>query len=183
MNATTEVMVREMSKEEFLGKYYHPGVYMDACSACPFYARRWSCPPGLPDAASYLERYSKVMLVSIKVNYSSEALAAAADAKSVEAVREETYEQVKMQLLLTLISQESEVGGGKTLGAGRCHFCDHCAREEGKPCRNPEWRRYSITGFGFDLTKLMEEQFQTKLIWKKDGLPDYDVAVAALFCP
>ncbi|MDD3279643.1 MAG: DUF2284 domain-containing protein [Lachnospiraceae bacterium] len=183
MKYETEVQVKEMSKEDFLGRYYHPGQYLDACKACPFYNKRWSCPPGLPDARGYLECYSRVLLVSVKVNYAPETLAAAVSAGEVERIREETYEQVKMQLLLQLIAQEREVGGGKTLGAGRCHFCDHCAREEGKPCRNPQWRRYSITGFGFDLTSLLEEQFEIKLLWKSQGLPDYDVAVVALFCP
>lgn len=43
-------------------------------------------------------------------------------------------------------------------------------------------RRYSIAAFGFDCGAMMKEQLDMELIWSKDGgLPEYDVAVAAMF--
>ena len=38
-----------------------------------------------------------------------------------------------------------------------------------------------MTAFGFDFTKLLRELFDMEIKWSSEGLPEYDVAVAALF--
>ncbi|MCI5649482.1 MAG: DUF2284 domain-containing protein [Fusicatenibacter sp.] len=181
MNYSTEVKVKEITKEQLLAEYRMEGATQEACSLCPDYRRVWSCPPGLPDTASYLEPYRRVYLIAVKVCYSEEDRSRIVSREEAEAARKGSYEQVKRTMLLALLEKEKENPGSKVLGAGRCILCDRCARADGKPCRYPEKRRYSITGFGFDFSKLLKEVFDISLLWSSDGLPEYDVAVAALF--
>ena len=49
----------------------------------------------------------------------------------------------------------------------------------GRVCRRPERLRYSFSAFGFDLTGLARDQLGLELLWAKDGLPEYNVALAA----
>lgn len=181
MNYKTDVQVRKISKEELMNKYCLQEQFMESCSVCPYYGRRWSCPPGLPDAFCYMEPFSNAYLITVKVIYPDEIRNKATLAKEAECVREESYEVVKRKLLLALLELEKVIPGGKSLGAGRCILCEHCTREKGKPCRYPQRRRYSITGFGFDFTGILKDLFGIPLLWSTKGLPEYDVAVAAFF--
>lgn len=177
-----EILSRYLEKDHFLNRYVRKDGSEEDCRLCPYYGKRWSCPPGLPHAYSYLEKYQNLCLVALKVNYSQETRRKAKeDTEYADQVREELYESAKRELLKKLLKLEKEIPGSKTLGAGRCILCEHCTREEGKPCRHPELRRYSITGFGLDFGKILEEVFGFPLLWAAGGLPEYDVAVAALF--
>lgn len=183
MGYTTEVQVRKVDKELLLNQYSKPDMVLDACTQCPDYGKNWSCPPGLPDPAGYLEAYDTAFLIAVKVLYSEELREEAAESgEEADRIRRYSYEKVKKRLLLTLLSMEKQAGGGKCLGAGKCLLCGECTRAEGKPCRYPKNRRYSITSFGFDFTKLLGDLFDIELKWSSKGLPEYDVAVAALFC-
>lgn len=178
----TEILSRYLEKDDFLDRYIRRDGSEEDCRLCPYYGKRWSCPPGLPHAYSYLEKYQSLCLVALKVNYSQEVRGKAKDnPEYADQIREEVYESAKRKLLMKLLELEKRIPGSRTLGAGRCILCEHCTREEGKPCRHPELRRYSITGFGLDFGKILEEVFGLPLLWAADGLPEYDVAVAALF--
>ena len=181
MDYKTDVQVRNISKEELMEKYCFQEQFMESCRLCPYYDRRWSCPPGLPDALCYLEHFSSAYLIAVKVAYSDEIRNKVTSAEEAEYVRQESYEVVKRKLLLALLELEKMIPAGKSLGAGRCILCEHCTREEGKPCRYPQRRRYSITGFGFDFTGILKDLFGITLLWSTKGLPEYDVAVAAFF--
>jgi len=173
----TEVHVHRMKTRELLENYRNPQDFLEACQLCPNYGKVWSCPPDLPDAYGYLEPYEQAFVIAVKVVYTPETLARVKTSADAEQVRQETYERVKKQLLLTLLNLEKELKKGKCLGAGRCILCGHCTREDGRSCRYPERRRYSVTGFGFDFTKILQEIFKVPLLWNSEGLPEYDVAV------
>lgn len=179
-----QVLTRILDRQVFFSRYLQQDASEEACRPCPYYGKRWSCPPGLPELNSYLEMYDRVCLVVVKVDYPGEMREKAMEnAEETEKIREETYEAAKKELLLKLLELERKIPGSKALGAGRCILCEHCTREKGKPCRNPELRRYSITGFGMDFAELLKEEFQIPMLWAARGLPEYDVAVAALFLP
>lgn len=182
--ALREIFTEFVDKDSLLGEYLRTGASGDDCRLCPYYGKRWSCPPGLPDIRSYLERYESACIIVLKVNY-GEALReeAGRDARTAAEIRERYYESAKAELLQKLLQMERLLPGSKLLGAGRCILCSSCAREAGKPCRNPRLRRYSITGFGIDFTKLLREKFGLPMLWAASGLPQYDVAVSALFLP
>lgn len=181
MRYCTETAVRRVSKELLLSCYSNPGQVQQSCCACPHYGKVWSCPPGIPDAACYLEPYDEAFLTAVKVIYPQEQRDAATTARQTERIRQETYEKVKRELLLTLLELEKKLPGSKCMGAGRCILCGKCARETGGNCRHPQDRRYSVTAFGFDFGKMLGELMDIRLLWSPDGLPEYDVAVAALF--
>ena len=179
---TREIRYQIIDKNEFLEKYNPDELTQENCKGCPYYNNRWSCPPGIPDLGSYVEDYSKVCIIMLKVNY-SEALikTGRTSAKAADAVRDFYYENTKKTMLKALLKAESRISGSKLTGAGRCTLCKHCSREEGKPCRNPQLRRFSVTGFGLDFAKMLNDQFDVQLNWCKEGLSEYDVAVSALF--
>lgn len=179
--ARPEVRLRFLERDEFCEKYVQKRNTQEDCRYCPYYGRRWSCPPGVPDPLCYLEGYSRICLLVLKVDY-PEAVRERAreDSDYVRQIRERHYEAAKGRMLRGLLKIEEEIPGSKTLGAGRCILCENCAREEGKPCRHPRLRRYSFTAFGIDFSELLKEEFQIPIFWASKGLPEYDVAVAAL---
>lgn len=177
-----ELLTAVLEKERFFETYLRSGASEEDCRLCPYYGKRWSCPPGLPDIRSYLERYERVCVLVLKISYGEELRAEAEKSPQAAAeIREQYYEGAKARLLGELLQAERKLPGSKLLGAGRCVLCSRCAREEGKPCRNPGLRRYSITGFGLDFGRLLLGEFGIPMLWAKKGLPEYDVAVSALF--
>ena len=49
-----EVQVRKISVERLLTQYWNPEPVREACKLCPDYGKVWSCPPGVPEADTYL---------------------------------------------------------------------------------------------------------------------------------
>ena len=96
--------------------------------------------------------------------------------------RNQTYERVKRNLLLTLLELEKEFPGGICIGAGRCILVQEMrASRRAKACRYPQLRRYSITAFGFDFSRMVKDNLGMELLWSSNGVPEYDVAVSGLF--
>ena len=157
---TTEVRVKSMPVQEWLDHYCFPDLFRDACLHCPDHNMNWSCPPEVPAAAELLGEYRTVHLIGVKVLSAS-------------------YGVVKKALLEVLLNLEQMVPGSYTVAAGRCEQCEKCSRVMGRVCRRPERLRYSFSAFGFDLTGLARDQLGLELLWAKDGLPEYNVALAA----
>lgn len=176
----TEVVVKSLPVEEWLSKYCFPGKFMDACKACPDYARVWSCPPGLPGARELLGGYQTAHIVGVKVIYDeAERARALRFPEDAEAVRRESYGVVKRALLDALLAFEKVCPGSTTIAAGRCEQCEECTRPHGLPCRRPERLRYSFSAFGFDLTAIAKDLLGMDLLWANEGLPEYNAAIAA----
>ena len=146
----TEVKVAALPVAEWMKRYCFPGRFLDSCKQCPDYGRVWSCPPGVPEAGDYLGAYRMAHIIGVKVLYDDgERARALRSPKEAETVRQETYGVVKKALLQDL------------------------------PCQRPERMRYSFSAFGFDLTALAKEQLGMDLLWAGEGLPEYNVAIAA----
>lgn len=146
-----EVQVSRVSVSRLLSEYWNPDPVREACKLCPDYGKVWSCPPGVPEADDYLKPFREGFLIAVKVKYPEETRTLAVSAAKAQEIRNQTYEKVKRNLLLTLLELEKEFPGGICIGAGRCILCSHCARQDGESCRYPKLRRYSITAFGFVL--------------------------------
>lgn len=75
---------------------------------------------------------------------------------------------------------------GYFLSSGHCCACrpKRCAVKEGKPCRKPDARTYSLEATGILVTELMKDVFNIKLQWwrpKEPGyIPEYMVKVIGL---
>lgn len=176
-----EVQVRKISVERLLTQYWNPEPVREACRLCPDYGKVWSCPPGVPEADAYLKKFSEGFLIGVKVKYPEEIRKNVSTPEEAQQLRNQTYEKVKRNLLLILLELEKEFPEGTCIGAGRCILCRNCARTEGKACRYPQLRRYSITAFGFDFSRMVKDNLGMELLWSSNGVPEYDVAVAALF--
>lgn len=177
---TTEVRVKALPVREWLSSYCFPDLFRDSCLHCPDYNMNWSCPPGVLPAEELLGDYRTVYLVGVKVIYDrAQRERALASAQAADQVRSESYGVVKKALLEVLLNLEQSVPGSYTVAAGRCEQCEKCSRVIGRICRRPERLRYSFSAFGFDLTAIAWEQLGLELLWAKEGLPEYNVAVAA----
>ena len=182
MEYATNVYVKQFDKEAFFEKYLKAEIFSDACKLCPYHGKIWSCPPDIPSAQEVTKDQNAVFLLCIQVIYSDHLRSLASSADHVQEIRDCSYERVKRYLLLALLELEQKVDRGLAMGAGRCILCRECTRTKGKPCIHPELCRYSITGFGFDCGALLRDEFQIPLKWGANHhLPEYDVALAALF--
>lgn len=175
-----QVRVKTLTASEWLREYCQPERFLPLCRECPEYGRNWSCPPGVPAARELSERYRFVQMIGLKVLYDDEVRRAAAkNPARTELLREQTYGAAKRRLLQALLLLEETFPDSMTVMAGRCELCTHCAREDGQACRHPEKLRYSFSGLGFDLGRLSGELLEMPLLWQNEGLPEYNVAVAA----
>lgn len=180
MDYKTEVYVKKMKTGQWLSSYCFPDQYVPFCKDCPDYGKTWSCPPGVPAAEGYLDQYEEVFTIGIKIIYHKDLRDKAETPDIVEKIRKETYGSVKLVLMEILLSVEKEESGTLVLAPGRCEQCEICSRLSGQPCKRPERMRYSFAAFGFDFTKMAKELFDVDLLWTKSGLPEYNLAIAAL---
>ena len=177
---TLEVRVKEVSVSSLLEQYWQPDTVHEACRSCPRYGQVWFCPPETPDTEGFFDDYTGGFLIGVKVIYDESVRMGVHSTEEAKTVRMRTYEKVKEQLFFILLEMEKKVPGGQCLRTGSCTFCKECARLEDKPCRHPSLGRYNVTAMGFDCVNMIKDVLGTELKWNFDGLPEYDVAVAAL---
>lgn len=175
-----EVKVVTLPVEEWLEQYCVPEKFAGACEACPDYGKVWSCPPGLRSAKELFTSFDRVHLIGMKVVYRKETRKAATTPEKTDRLRAATYGEAKRVLLESLLELEKSISGSWSLAASQCELCGRCSRVDGLPCRMPEQMRYSFSGFGFDLTRIAREMLGLELLWSPQGLPTYNVAIAAL---
>lgn len=175
-----QVRVKTLTVSECLAQYCCPEKFVPLCKTCPEYEKNWSCPTGVPDAEVYAGEYQYVQLIGLKVIYEDQIRQESMlSADREEELRQQTYGVAKKKLQQVLLALEEMFPDSRTIMAGKCELCERCARIDGKACRHPEWMRYSFSGLGFDLVKISEEVLGISLLWQKEGLPEYNVAVAA----
>lgn len=175
----TKTAVKIMQIQDFLKRYYQPERLAQSCEACPSFGKVWSCPAGVPDTERFFAPFSKIVLIGVQVYYDEAQLAAAADGNA-DAVRAQSYEPAKRSLLEALFQLERRFKGAVAIAAGRCEQCQTCTRVQGKPCCKPARMRYSFSAFQMDLMGIAEQQLGMPLIWSKEALPPYQVAIGAL---
>ena len=175
-----EVQVQTLRVPDWISRYCQPERFVPLCSACPQYGKNWACPPGMPQVERIAGAYSFVQVIGLKVLYDEAVrIAALTSPERTEEMRRKTYGAAKKQMLHALLALEAEFPGSTTIMAGGCELCPQCARAEGKLCRHPKEMRFSYSGLGFDLGRIAEEVLGIPLLWQKQGLPEYNVAIAS----
>lgn len=164
-----------------LFRYANVRETLKKCKECPRYNQSWACPSGTPTIFAYGNRFEHATILVFRVDYPEELVVSSMDRKELLAEREKFYDARRRMIQLTLLEAEKKAPG--TLSVSTCLLCPTCARAEGKPCRDPEDRRYSMTSLGLDFTKLLTDLFDIKLNWSCDGLTKFDYCVAALLEP
>lgn len=179
----TELYQQDIAMDEFIAKYQDIDKFMAYCRACPNYGARWSCPPLSFDVGEMLAKYDRVHLVGLKMTYDQETIRLADTPEKVKSVTWDTLFVEKRVLEETLLVVESENAGSMSLSSGGCHYCETCARTEGKECIYPDKMRYSLDAFGFDLTAITADQLGIDLCWSQGALPPYYTLIHALLLP
>ena len=183
MEYRTEVCVRDIPVQRLLDTYFDPVTFHACCCGCPDYKKRWSCPTGVPETRAFFAPFSRAFLIGVKVIYSDACRAAARRPELLEPIRQGSYGQTKLVVHELQLQLERLVPGSVSIAAGRCEQCAECTRPAGLPCARPERMRYSFSAFCFDLGRIASEELQMPLKWSSDGLPEYNVAIAALLVP
>lgn len=183
MEYRTEVCVREISVARLLETYYDPVAFHTCCCGCPDYNKRWSCPPGAPDTREFFAEFSRAYLIGVKVVYSEACRRASQQPGCLEPIRQRTYGQVKKTIHELQLQLEGRHPGTTSIATGRCEQCEICTRSRGELCRKPHRMRYSFSAFCFDLGRIAEKELHMPLLWSGSGLPEYNVAIAALLVP
>lgn len=179
----TELYQRDIAMGDFIAQYQDIDKFMAYCRECPNYNTRWSCPSLSFEVGEMLAKYDRVHLVGLKMTYDEETICDADTPEKVKSVTWDTLFVEKRALEETLLTVESEYAGSQALSSGGCHYCDVCARTEGKACIHPDKMRYSLDAFGFDLTAITADQFGIDLCWSKGALPPYYTLIHALLLP
>lgn len=183
MEFRTEVCVRGLTVQRLLDTYYDPAAFHACCRGCPDHDKRWSCPSGMPETRAFFAPFSRVYLIGVKVIYTDACRRASQRPGNLEPLRQRTYGQVKKILHEVQLQLEHQIPGASSVAAGRCEQCKTCTRPQGKLCLRPERMRYSFSAFCFDLGAIAEKELHMPLQWSADGLPEYNVAIAALLTP
>ena len=159
---------------ELIQTYAFPDKFMEFCKACPEYNAVWSCPPLSIDPFQYLREYSHANLIGVKIIYDSDFIE-----KSTPEIAKSTYLNISTKLRNALLAVEENSPNTKAIAPGSCHFCQPCERAFAKNCKHPEKMRYSFDSFGMDLTKIAQDLLNIKLLWAKEGLPEYHMLISA----
>lgn len=178
-----EIAQAEVTMKDFIAKYRDADKFMEYCKACPNYNTRWSCPSLDFEPSERLAHYDRIHLVSVKMTYDEQTIAAADTAEKVKKTTWDTLFVEKRAMEDVLRETEREITGSLSLSSGGCHLCETCSRVEQKPCRFPDKMRHSLDAFGFDLTAICEKELGIRLCWSQGSLPPYYTLIHALLLP
>lgn len=175
-----EVQVQTLRVPDWISALLPAGAVCSAVQCMSAVRKKLGLSAGMPQVERIAGAYSFVQVIGLKVLYDEAVrIAALTSPERTEEMRRKTYGVAKKQMLHALLALEAEFPGSMTIMAGGCELCPQCARAEGKLCRHPKEMRFSYSGLGFDLGRIAEEVLGIPLLWQKQGLPEYNVAIAS----
>lgn len=176
----TEVRIGYSDIPSFLAKFQDVQHFLAYCKQCQNYNSKWSCPPLAVNPETYLNDYSKIYLVGLKIIYDEKTKQEINTKEKIMDFTAKLLRKMKNELSDKLLEVEKEVPHTLSFSSGGCGWCCKCTRPTGKPCRKPEKMRYSLDSFGIDLGRVTEEFLNIKLLWGLDALPDYHTLIHAV---
>ena len=175
----TKTAVKIMQIQDFLKRYYQPERLAQSCEVCPSFGKVWSCPAGVPDTERFFAPFSKIVLIGVQVFLMRRSSQLRLMEMQMQCVHKAMSRRTGVTLE-ALFQLERRFKGAVAIAAGRCEQCQPCTRVQGKPCCKPARMRYSFSAFQMDLMGIAEQQLGMPLIWSKEALPPYQVAIGAL---
>ena len=122
------------------------------CSTeCPMYNKTWACPPAVGEVAECKCRclkYENCLMVGTITEVED-----IADIDRTLATRAD-HEEVTRQIRELFREQKVEP---YILSTEACAVCEHCAWQEGKPCRYPDRMHPCVESHGINLIPTLEE--------------------------
>lgn len=172
MEAMTASFHTRIASAEAVMLHYDPERIHGYCTTCPQHGRFWSCPPYERPPLVGLPAWDHAVLVFEKVGV---------EPGSTKERMLERFFEARKDFRSFLLGAEARHPGTTALVAGHCLACEECSRATGEPCRRPSALRYSLEALGFHVTGLAESAGQ-KILWPRDGMPEYLLTVGAILC-
>ena len=119
---------------------------------CPMYGKSWACPPGVGTVGQCRSRcmgYKNCLMISTITE-----VADIADMEETLATRPE-HEAVTNEVLEIMRGLGADP---YVLSTEACTLCEHCAIEEGKPCRFPEKMHPCVESHGINVVPMLESR-------------------------
>lgn len=143
----------------------------EACrNGCKLYGRNGGCPPFSPDFSRIRRSHFFVLYARMLTKYYP------------PKVLNGPYYTRWVFIETFMTSLTNRIGknlasslDGYFLSSGNCHSCrpKRCAVKDGKPCRKPDARTYSLEATGVYVTELMKNLFGMELQWWRPKEPEY----------
>lgn len=169
LSDTAETVCAAARTDE-IAKYKLPA---PLCGGCPFFGKRWACPPLDSNAGADFakSRYANLAAVKIKPIQS-------------EASAEEIIEDARKFFDEIFYLLEKSLPNSILMLAGSC-LCPaarSCPRGRNEPCLRPDKMRLSLEAAGFDVVKMANDFLHTNILWEKNGeRPKYFTLVYCIF--
>lgn len=120
-------------------------------NACGKYGKCWMCPPDVGDIHTLMET---VCTFDYALVYQT--IGTLEDSYDIEGMEEAAKKHSQVVWKVRELIAEDSFGRVLHLGAGGCHICPVCAREENTPCRYPDKAISSLEAHGINVSKLAE---------------------------
>ncbi|MDO5849511.1 MAG: DUF2284 domain-containing protein [Methanobrevibacter sp.] len=170
----------DMDMDEFYERYVDIEKFGELCKDCDEYGKNWSCPPFDFDPDEIWKSFNKIKIIAFKYNFNEEILSETFTEEELETFFRK-LSRTKLKLMNIIYGLEAENPGSLGLYLGTCNLCSSCTKMFGMRCKMPFKMRYSIESLGGNVDQLMEDVFETPVLYAKDGkLPDYIVYVGGL---
>ncbi|MGM9549077.1 MAG: DUF2284 domain-containing protein [Faecousia sp.] len=117
---------------------------------CPMYGKSWACPPGVGSVEMCRNKcleYQNCLMISTITEVSD-----IADIRETLSTRPE-HEDITNQVGELFREQGA---APYILSTEACAICDHCAMEEGLPCRHPERMHPCVESHGINIIPTLE---------------------------
>lgn len=170
-----EILTAEISAHDYIAGYRDVEKFIGFCRECPNYGRSWLCPPFDCDLDARLAPWTRVHIAGIRIDI---------DGRRPVSEAMQIMHPARMKLSRYLLDYEKAHGGLAFGFSGKCLYCEHCSRPEGRGCIHPDMARPSLEAYGFDVGATAGKLLGIKLEWGRDGfLPEHLSLVGAVFLP
>lgn len=157
--------------------------FLPYCRQCQNYNQVWTCPEFDFDPYEYWNRFKTFRIIGVKIIIPEDIAGKTWSKEERLKLTDEILWKEKRKLSAELYDLEKQYPGSVSLGAGTCQLCPagHCAKRDGKPCRNGDMLRYSIEALGGNVGLTVTKYLKQQLEWIEDGkMPRHFILVCGL---
>ena len=156
-------------------KYSNKKAFDMLCKqGCPNYGKKWSCPPYAPAFEHFVKPFIFIQVIMLLVEM-GEFSYIKNDYLKINAANSVLKSRIDKALRLCMDNNEFYIS------TGSCRLCKPCKKKFNEKCSHPEKRTYSFEALGINVSAMIQDLFQTKLLWyKSKTLPEYTCVVAGL---
>ncbi len=144
--------LRLVNRDALMDTCFRPDKVIEYCESCHHYNMHFACPHHNFSMAAFLRPYPYVLLVSHQ-----------------PPGKLDEYFYWRDLIDPLLLSYEAELDG-LSLVAGSCRNCDTCYDKGASRCTHPKLLRYSFESLGFEVSCILEEYFDEKLLFQPERL-------------